>query len=137
MKIKFKDKIEEKAFGVAQNMAMQAQVNYVKWVAKEERITFEAAWEVCTGVREKYEDKDKYTLGFKLADPAWMIAIFKQPRKTKRQQAAENFAKGLNETEAEIFWSEVFNQETGKAFKEKYKEAKKNKGLPEDDDPEE
>ena len=136
MKFKFKDKFEEKAFGVAQNMAMQAQVNYVKWVAKEEKVDFEVAWEISTGTRE-YEDGAKYTLGFKLADPAWMIAIFKQPRKTKRQQAAENFAKGLNETEAEIFWSKVFNAETGKAFKEKYKEAMKNKGLPEDDDPEE
>jgi hypothetical protein len=136
MKIKFKEKIEEKAFGVAQNMAMQAQMNYVKWVAKEEKVDFEIAWEISTGTRE-YKDGAKYTLGFKLADPAWMIAIFKQPRKTKRQQAAENFAKGLNETEAKIFWSEVFNQENGKAFKEKYKEAKKNKGLPEDDDPEE
>lgn len=130
--MKIREKIEDKAFGVAQNMAMQAQMQVVQRFAKEEGVSYELMWEVCTGGRE-YEDAAKFTLGFKMADPAWMIAMFKQPSKKRRRQAAENFSQGLSADEAEIFWSEVFNTETGKMFKDKLKEEKKKKGVVEDE----
>lgn len=123
-----KIKIEEKALNVNQQLTMQAQMKYVQKMAKDEGVDFTIMWEVCTGDRE-YEDKAKFSLGFKLADPAWMIALFKQLSKKKRRQAAENFAMTLNEEEAGIFWSEVFNEDTAGAFKEKWKEEKKRKGA--------
>lgn len=126
-----KVKIEDKALTVAQDLAMQAQVRFVAKMAKDEGVEYEVMWEVCTGGRE-YEDAAKFTLGFKLADPAWMIAMFKQPSKKRRRQAAENFSQGLSADEAEIFWTEVFNAETGKRFREEYKNEKKKNGVVED-----
>ena len=50
-----------------------------------------------------------------------------------RRSAAENFAKGLRPEEAEIFWGQVFNVETGKKFKNEYKKAKKSHGIPDEE----
>lgn len=131
MGLKIKARLEEKALGVNQTLTINAQIQYVKRMANEEGLDYAVMWEICNGMRE-YPDAAKFTLGLKLSDPAWMIALFKQPRKKKRQQAAENFADSLSADEAEIFWSEVFNTETGKMFKDELKRKKKEKGVVED-----
>ena len=46
--------------------------------------------------------------------------------------AALNFADLLTDDEKIVFWRDVFNAETGKAFKEKWKKEKKKKGIKDD-----
>ncbi len=73
-------------------------------------------------------------LGYKLADPVVMIAIFKQHGKNNRLSAARNFAATLTEEERILFWNEVFDEENAKQFKKSYKKEKKKHGI--EDDPE-
>ena len=68
-------------------------------------------------------------LGYKLADPVLQIALFKQLSKKARIQAAKNFAETLSDPEREIFYREVFNEETAGKFKKAYKSEKKKRGI--------
>ena len=125
-----RSKLEETALEKTQNLAFQAQAQYINWLMKEENCDYEEALAIVQGRTDPLEIE--YMLGYKLADPAWMIALFKQPGKKRRMNAALNFADLLTEEEKKVFWSEVFNTETGKAFKEKWKKEKKKKGLKND-----
>ena len=129
--MKLKTKIENKATDLQNTLAVQAQAKYIQWLMKEEDIDYETAMAIVEYRTDPIEWE--YTLGYKLADPVWMIAIFKQSGKDKRRSAAENFAKGLRPEEAEIFWGQVFNVETGKKFKNEYKKAKKMHGIPDEE----
>ena len=129
--MKLKTKIENKATDLQNTLAVQAQAKYIKWLMKEEDIDYETAMAIVEYRTDPIEWE--YTLGYKLADPVWMIAIFKQTGKEKRRSAAENFAKELRPEEADIFWGQVFNVETGKKFKNEYKKAKKSHGIPDEE----
>ena len=126
----FKDKIEEAAMQKSQDLAAQAQYKYLQWIMKEESCSYDEAIAIVQGRTDPLEVE--YMLGYKLADPAWMIALFKQPGKKRRMNAALNFADLLSDPEKEVFWKEVFNAETGKSFKEKWKKEKKKKGIIDD-----
>ena len=126
----FKNKIEEAAMQKSQDLAAQAQMKYLQWLMKEEECSYEEAIAIVQGRTDPLEVE--YMLGYKLADPAWMIALFKQPGKKRRMNAALNFADLLSDPEKEVFWKEVFNAETGKSFKEKWKKEKKKKGIKDD-----
>ena len=127
-----RNKLEDKAMKKSQELAQQAQAKYLNWLMKEEECDYEEALAIVMGNTDPLEPE--YMLGYKLADPTWMIAIFKQPGKNKRLKAARNFAAMLTEEEKKIFWGEVFDEENAKAFKKKYREAKKKLGVK--DDPE-
>ena len=71
-------------------------------------------------------------LGFKLANPVLDIALFKQVSKKSRIQAAKNFADTLSDPEREIFYSEVFNEETAAQFKAALKKEKKKREVKRD-----
>lgn len=123
-------KIEERALEVNAQLTAQAQMKYLSWLMGEEQIDYEEALAIVQGRTDPVEWE--YILGYKLSDPALMIALFKQPRKKNRINAAKNFADTLEPEEAAIFWTQVFNEETGKQFKEKLKKEKK-KGEVSDD----
>lgn len=129
--MKIKTKIENKAMDLQNTLAVQAQSRYIQWLMKEEGIDYDTAMAIVEYRTDPIEYE--YTLGYKLADPIWAIAIFKQSGKDKRRSAAENFAKGLRPEEAEIFWGQVFNVETAKKFKNEYKKAKKAHGIPDEE----
>ena len=116
-------KIEEKALDVNAQLTAQAQMKYLSWLMGEEQIDYEEALAIVQGRTDPVEWE--YILGYKLSDPALMIALFKQPRKKNRINAAKNFADTLEPEEAAIFWTQVFNEETGKQFKEEYRKEKK------------
>lgn len=116
-------KIEEKALDVNAQLTAQAQMKYLSWLMDEEQIDYEEALAIVQGRTDPVEWE--YILGYKLSDPALMIALFKQPRKKNRINAAKNFADTLEPEEAAIFWTQVFDEENGKQFKEKLKEEKK------------
>lgn len=126
----FRSKIEDKAMEKSQDLAMQAQYQYLQWLMKEESCSYEEAIAIVQGRTDPLEVE--YMLGYKLADPAWMIALFKQPGKKRRMNAALNFCDLLSDDEKIVFWRDVFNAETGKAFKEKWKKEKKKKGIKND-----
>ena len=119
----FRSKIEEKALDVNAQLTAQAQMKYLSWLMDEEQIDYEEALAIVLGRTDPVEWE--YILGYKLSDPALMIALFKQPRKKNRINAAKNFADTLEPEEAAIFWTQVFDEENGKQFREKLKEEKK------------
>ena len=110
-------------------------MNEIRTLMKEEEIDYETAMVIVEYRTDPIEWE--YTLGYKLADPVWMIAIFKQHPKKNRIKAAHNFAELMSEEERILFWNEVFDEKNAKKFKKEYKKAKKEKGItddPEDDD---
>ena len=123
LKMGIRTKIEEKALDVNAQLTAQAQMKYLSWLMDEEQIDYEEALAIVQGRTDPVEWE--YILGYKLSDPALMIALFKQPRKKNRINAAKNFADTLEPEEAAIFWTQVFDEENGKQFKEKLKEEKK------------
>ncbi len=125
-------KIEEKAMETQQTLAAHAGMKYLQWLMKEESCSYEEALAIVQGRTDPLEPE--YMLGYKLADPVVMIALFKQAGKKNRLQAAKNFAMTLSQEEQIIFWKEVFDEQNAKQFKKKYKEEKKKHGVK--DDPE-
>ena len=115
-----KSRIEEKAMEKQQTLAAHAQMKYLSWLMKEESCDYEEALAIVQGRTDPLEPE--YMLGYKLADPVVMIAIFKQPGKNKRLSAARNFAATLTEEERILFWNEVFDEKNAEQFKKKYKE---------------
>ena len=127
-----KMKIEDRATQLQSDLAAQAQMKFIQYVMKEEECDYEMAIAIVTGNTDPLEPE--YMLGYKLADPVLQIALFKQVSKKSRRQAAENFAATLSDVEKDLFWSEVFNEQTGKQFKAEYKREKKKKGITTDDE---
>lgn len=128
----FKAKVEDRATKLQMDLATQAQYKYIQWLMKEEQCDYDEAIAIVQGLTDPLEPE--YMLGYKLADPVVQIALFKQISKKSRMQAAQNFAATLSDVEKEIFWSQVFNEETGKQFKKAYKAEKKKKRITTDDE---
>lgn len=121
-----RNKIEEKAQFETDKLMVQAQAKYIEDLMKEEGCDREEAWAIVEGRTDPIEYE--HTLGFKLANPILMLALFsKLNGKKARRQAAENFAATLSEPEREIFYSKVFTEENAEKFKAEYKKQKKNK----------
>ena len=129
---KIRNKIDDRAMQLQQDLANQAQMKYIQWLMKEEECDYEMAIAIVMGNTDPLEPE--YMLGYKLADPVLQIALFKQLSKKARMQAAQNFAATLSEQEELIFWTEVFNPENAKQFKKAYKAEKKKKNVVLDDD---
>lgn len=127
-----KARVEDRATQLQSDLAAQAQMKFISWLMKEEECDYEMAMAIVMGNTDPLEPK--YMLGFKLADPVLQIALFKQISKKARKQAAENFAATLSDQEKDLFWSEVFNAETGKQFRKAYKAEKKKKNVVLDDE---
>lgn len=122
---KIKEGIELKAMNLQSDMASRAQLRYVHWLAKEDGISIDEAWNQCLGNSDPVNPD--HTLGYKIADPVLQLALFGQLSKAKRIQAAKNFAATLTDEERERFYKEVFNEETGQKFKNALKKQKKHK----------
>jgi len=127
-----KRKVEDRAMQLQSDLAAQTQMKYIQWLMKEEDCDYEEAMAIVMGNTDPLEPE--YMLGFKLADPVLQIALFKQISKKARRQAAQNFAATLSDPEKDLFWNEVFNDETGKQFKKAYKAEKKKKNVVLDDE---
>ena len=114
-----KTRIEDRATKLQTDLAAQAQMKYIQWLMKEEKCDYEMAIAIVMGNTDPLEPE--YMLGYKLADPVIQLALFKQVSKKSRMNAALNFVETLSDDEKIIFWRDVFNEETGKAFKKKLK----------------
>ena len=120
---KITQEAENKVWQLHDKMQSDAQVRYIKYIMKEEECSWEEAYAIAIGKTDPIEHE--YTLGYKLADPVYMIAMFKQHNKIRRAQAIENFEAQLCAGELEIFRRDVLTAETQKNFKKSYKTAKK------------
>ena len=111
-------------------LTYKAQMKFAKKVMKWEGCSWDEAWMICTGDRQPKDpaDKVKYTLGFKMCDPALELALYVQRNKNNRRQAAENFSRGLSPEEAHMFWTECFDRVNGGRMRKKMIAALKEKG---------
>ena len=84
---KIRNKIDDRALQMQQDLANQAQMRYIQWLMKEEECDYEMAIAIVMGNTDPLEPE--YMLGYKLADPVLQIALFKQLSKKARMQAAQ------------------------------------------------
>lgn len=121
-----RNRIEQKAIEVQSQAAGIAQNKFIQWVMEEEDCSYEEAYAICTRHTDPVDPE--YSLGFKLSDPVWQMAIFKQRKAENRAKAAENFRQLLEPDEIDLFNKQVMTEENAKKFKKEYKEKKKQKG---------
>lgn len=122
-------KITDKVMEVSDNLDMQARSRFLQQVMKDEEIDYETAWALCTGKTDPVEPE--FTLAYKMSSPAWMMAMFGQHSRRKREQARDNFRKQLDDDELRLFEEYVDNEENTDKFKKKLKDEKKRKGVKE------
>ena len=122
-----KDKIQTKAIETQSTLTAQAQAKYISWLMKEEDIDYKTAIAIVEARTDPPEWE--YVLGFKLADPVLQIALFKQPSKRSRRNAAANFRETLTPEERILFDKDVFCEENAGEFKQQLKKEKKKKGV--------
>lgn len=113
-----KNKIWE---GIDASDAM-ARSRFIEWVMKEEDCDYETAYALCTRHTDPVEPE--YSLGYKMASPVYQVAMNAQVRRSKREQAIENFKQMLEPDELEIFEKEVLTKDTRKMWKEEKKKQK-------------
>jgi hypothetical protein len=113
-----KNKIWE---GIDASDAM-ARSRFIEWVMKEEECDYETAYALCTRHTDPVEPE--YSLGYKMASPVYQVAMNAQVRRSKREQAIENFKQMLEPDELEIFEKEVLTKDTRKMWKEEKKKQK-------------
>lgn len=122
-------KLKDKVWDAKEQMAGVSRADFIQFVMKEEDVDYETAYYICIGRTDPKEPE--YTLGYKMADPVVMLAMFGQLRKKKREQARDNFRRQLDEDELKLFEEYVNKDDTEKQWKKAYKEEKKNKGVKE------
>lgn len=113
-----KNKIWE---GIDASDAM-ARSRFIEWVMKEEDCDYETAYALCTRHTDPVDPE--YSLGYKMASPVYQVAMNAQVRRSKREQAIENFKQMLEPDELEIFEKEVLTKDTRKMWKEEKKKQK-------------
>ena len=91
----------EKAYELQDRMSAQAKADFITKVMKWEECDFEEAYAICTGHTDPREPE--YTLGYKMCDPLYMLAMNAQLSKKRRQQAIENFEALLEGDELPLF----------------------------------
>lgn len=121
--------LKDRAMELRDSTAAQARSEYIGKVMKWEECDYETAYYICIGRTDPREPE--YTLGYKMADPIMMMAMFGQVRKKKRELARDEFRRMLEPDELPLFEEYVNKDDTEKQWKKAYKEEKKNKGVKE------
>ena len=119
--------MEDKARQFMDATDAQAKAEFIQKVMKWEEVDYETAFYIVSGKTDPREPE--YTLGYKMASPVWMDAMFGQLSKKKREMARDNFRKLLEEDELQLFNEYVIEKETRAEYKAAMKEAKKRKGV--------
>lgn len=122
-----KSTIEDKAITLRNTSAAQAKAEYIQKVMKWEEVDYETAFYIVNGRTDPREPE--YTLGYKMADPIMMMAMFGQISKKKREMARDQFRKGLEDDELQLFNDYVNKNDVDKEWKTEYKAAKKGRSA--------
>ena len=109
---------EIRAKDLTEKLKQEAQMRFVKWVAKERDIDYYAALMICHGQTDPPDYE--ITLGYKMSNPIYMIAMNLQ-RKPNREMAIKNFRDTLLPEEREIFDEHVLTEGMRTNFKKKLK----------------
>lgn len=120
---KIRQIIKDKAEDTREKLASAAQIKFISQVAEWEEVDFTTAQAICLGNTDPVEWE--YTLGYKMSDPVFQMAMNGQVRKKAREQACENFKKTLTPEELEIFVRDVESMNTRQMLKKAMKRAKK------------
>lgn len=122
-----KSTIEDKAITLRNTSAAQAKAEYIQKVMKWEEVDYETAFYIVNGRTDPREPE--YTLGYKMADPIMMMAMFGQISKKKREMARDQFRKTLEDDELQLFNDYVNKNDVNKEWKTEYKAAKKGRSA--------
>ena len=114
--------LKDKAYEAIDASDAMARNKFIQWVMKEEDCDYETAYALCTRHTDPVEPE--YSLGYKMASPVYQVAMNVQLRKSKREQAIENFKAMLEPDELELFEKEVLTKDTRKMWKEEKKKQK-------------
>ena len=120
---KIRNAAEDKARQFMDATDAQAKANFIQKVMKWEEVDYETAFYIVSGKTDPREPE--YTLGYKMASPVWMDAMFGQISKKKREQARDNFRKLLEDDELQLFNDYVDKHEVSKEYKTALKAEKK------------
>ena len=121
--------VEDKARQFMDATDAQAKAEFIQKVMKWEEVDYETAFYIVSGKTDPREPE--YTLGYKMAIPVWMDAMFGQLSKKKREMARDNFRKLLEDDELQLFNDYVQKNDVSKEYKAAKKEEKKRKGVTE------
>ena len=120
--MKVKQVAVDKVWEISDKADAVDRSKYIEWVMKEEDCDYETAYALCTRRTDPVEPE--YSLGYKMASPVYQVAMNAQLRKSKREQAIENFKAMLEPDELELFEKEVLTKDTRKMWKEEKKKQK-------------
>lgn len=119
---KIRQIIKDKAEDTREKLASAAQIKFINQVAEWEEVDFNTAKAICLGFTDPVEWE--YTLGYKMADPVYQMAMNMQARRSMRERARENFKKTLTPEELEIFIRDVESKNTREMMKDALKRKK-------------
>lgn len=114
---KAKESVETAAMDLRQRMMFQAESEFIQKVMKWESCTWEQAMDLCIG--KSPERHPEYILGYRMADPILLQALYLQLSKKRREQARAFFRETLDDDVAELFDKEYDN--FGLSFRKEYK----------------
>ena len=115
-------KMREKAWELQDQLAVRARANYIQKVMKWEECDYEEAYLICIGKTDPVEPE--YSLGYKMCDPIYLMAMNAQLRKKDRDAAREKFKEMLEPDELKIFEEQVEKMDTRQMWKDEKKRQK-------------
>lgn len=119
---KIKEFTKNKAFELQDNLAANARARFIQQVMDWESCDYETAYNLCT--RKSDPINAQYSLGYKMSDPLYQLAMNGQVRAKQRAQAVANFEEMLEPDELYIFRTEVLTMDTRTMLKKALKRKK-------------
>jgi len=114
-----KQTTEDKILDIADRMDMQARSQYIGKIMKEDGVTYEEAIAMCSPGGDP-----KYTLGWKMCSPKWIVAFKTSKKSFEKFIRVEN----LTPEEEEIFRMEVMPT-VSRRIKKEMKKQKRDKNV--------
>lgn len=112
---------QETAEDIHTPILVRSQNDYIQKVMEWEECDRDEAYAICVGWTIPVEPE--YTLGYKLADPFWELAMFKSLRKSERERAIKKFREMLTPEE-----DLLFREQLEQGFRNKFRRALRKKG---------
>lgn len=128
---KLKQMSLDKAYALQDRLAAEARAKFIGQVMEWEECGYEEAYAICTGQTDPIEYE--YTLGYKMSDPLYMMAMNLQLTRRQREEAKDSFETLLCPEELELFRKEVRAMNTRDKMKAALRRKKKEA---DDEDPE-
>jgi len=112
----------DKAYDLQASMASQARMRYIGDVMMWEDVDYDTAVAICTGRTDPVEHE--YTLGYKMCDPIYLLAMSAQASRKRREAAVLHFEELLSPEELDIFRRDVMDRGFRETFKKSLKHRK-------------